>query len=251
MMYDIIAFGATFLSAGIAQTSENCLIIERRPQAGYEFISSFNFGTNYDEELKSEEANELKKTFEERDYKTENRISLFNISAPFYRLLEDKNVLLNTEIISVCQKVDHFVCTAHGVSGFRTFEAKKIIDTRCDDDNCNAKTFNLLMDGNVSELSSDLEYENWGFENNYVLRIPVSTDETYTQARKKAKEIIGNLPGSHRLVLSADVFDYEVKDGYPKTGNDIMYIPSKKYENPLLAFDAGIGLGKELSDATF
>lgn len=250
-MYDVIVLGATFLAAGIAQVAENCLVIERRPQAGYEFISAINFGTNYDKELKSEEAKALYKTFEERNFQTENRGSLFNISAPFYRLLEDKNILLNTEIISVEKTDDCFICTTHGVSGYRTFEAKKIVDTRCDDTMCISKTFNLLMDGNTSELNDDVKYEKRGFENNYVLRIPVPNDTSYSDARKKAKDIIGTLPETHRLVLSADAFDYEIENGYPKTENDILYQPSGNFENPLLAFDSGVCLGKELCNATF
>ncbi len=243
-MYDVIVLGATFSAAGIAQVSENCLVLERRPQAGYEFISALNFGTDSDKELKSEEAKALQKIFK-------NRTSQFDISAPFYKLLEDKNVLLNTEIISVEKKDDYFVCITHGVSGYHTFEAKKIVDTRCNDSICNSKTYNILMDGDVSELSPDFNYEKVGFENNYVLRIPVSVDASYSEARKKAKDIIETLPETHRLVISADAFDYEVKKDYPKTENGIVYLPSKKFENPLLAFDKGVCLGKELCDATF
>ena len=47
------------------------------------------------------------------------------------------------------------------------------------------------------------------------------------------------------MILSADEFDYQVKDGYPKTEGNIFYLPSKAYENPLLAFDAGVSVGEE------
>ena len=107
------------------------------------------------------------------------------------------------------------------------------------------------MDGDVSELNSDVKYEKWGFDNNYVLRLSVSSDTNYSDARKKAKETIENLPESHRLVLSADCFDYVTENDYPETKDGIIYLPSKKFANPLLSFDTGVSFGKELCNATF
>ncbi len=247
-MYDVIVFGATFFAVGIAsQLGDKCLIVEKRPSAGYEFISALSFGTSYDKELKTDEAKALQKTYEERNFITENRVCLFPCSAPFYKLLENKNVLLNTEIVSAEKKEDYFVCTTYGVSGYKTFEAKKIIDTRENENICVSKTFNLLIDGDTSELSSDIAYEKWGFENQYVIKMPVSVDASYFEARREAKKIIENLPVSHKLVLSADTFDYEIK----KDCITAELQPSKSFDNPLLSFDAGVTLGKELCDATF
>jgi len=48
-MYEVIVLGATFTAAGIAgKLGKNCLILESRPDAGYEFFGAFHFGTGYE-----------------------------------------------------------------------------------------------------------------------------------------------------------------------------------------------------------
>lgn len=42
-----------------------------------------------------------------------------------------------------------------------------------------------------------------------------------------------------RLLCLANDFDYNVKQEYPKYVDGILYMPSKAYKNPILAFDAG------------
>ena len=46
MQYDWIILGATFTAAGMASVlGDRALILESRPQAGYEFISAMKYGT--------------------------------------------------------------------------------------------------------------------------------------------------------------------------------------------------------------
>ena len=120
------------------------------------------------------------------------------------------------------------------------------------------QVFAICADGNPAFLHAKRHIrkyntliKKWGMEQNYVLRCEVPLDADYPQARKIATEILKKLPDNHKLVLLADAFDYQVKSGYPKTENSVVYMPSKKYENPLLAFDVGVCCGKELADVSF
>ena len=242
MQYEIIVLGATFAAAGIAQKyGQKCLIVERSTQAGYEFLGALHFGTDYTEEPVTEEAKNLLKIFKQKKAFSEDRICLYDCATPFYKVLEGKNVLLNTEIISVEKNENGFTCTFHSVSGYRTFKAKKIIDTRVHNNMCNAKTYNFSIDGRGDLVNTpSVICEKWGFEHNYILRCPVLLNADYTDARKAVNEYIKNLPEGFKLLYMADTFDYEVKSGYPKYIDDVLYMPSKAYKNPILAFDAGM-----------
>lgn len=240
-MYDFILLGATFAAAGIAKTCKgSCLILESRPQAGYEFISALHFGTDYYLPVKSSLAQSFHKTFLDRQAISPDRICLFDCAAPFYQLLEGIPILLNTQILCVEKKEKGFLCTVHGVSGYRTFEATQIIDTRCAPEMCVSKTYNLLIDGTGPvTLPPDVFQEPWGFSHNYILRCSVPLDANYLTARKIAMDVLNTLPPSHKLVLLADDFDYQVKGSYPQTKGGILQLPSKSYRNPILALDAG------------
>ena len=50
---------------------------------------------------------------------------------------------------------------------------------------------------------------------------------------------------TQRLILSAYEFDYHIKEGYPKTQDGILLLPSKAYKNPSLAFEAGQRITEE------
>ena len=52
IMYEVIVLGATFAAAGIAeQCKHNCLILERRAQAGYEFFGALQFDVDCESDL--------------------------------------------------------------------------------------------------------------------------------------------------------------------------------------------------------
>ena len=242
MQYDIIVLGATFTAAGIAQKyKEKCLIVERSTEAGYEFLSSLNFGTEYTREPESKDAKNLLEIFKQKNAFNGDRICLYDCATAFYKILEGKNILLNTEIISAEKTNDGFVCTVHSVSGYHTYKAKTIIDTRVHDNMYNTKTYNFSVDG-VGDLIEmpNVICEKWGFEHNYILRCPVCSDTDFINARKMVTEYIQKLPEGFKLLYLANDFDYNVKSEYPKYIDGILYMPSKAYKNPILAFDAGV-----------
>lgn len=243
LTYDTIILGATFAAAGIAaKKGENCLILDRRPQAGYEFINALRFGTGQDEKLVSHEAKELHKKFEEKGAYSDGRVCLFSSACYLYQGLENKNVLLNVELISCKKNEALFEVMVHGVSGYRTFYAKEVVDTRVLPDMIRSKTLNLLINSK-SHPSRILPYaseEKYGYPGDVLIKIPVKPEAGYIEARRQVKEYLEKMPAGYKASFVADCFDWTVEKGYPTQKNGIYYLPSAMYPDPLLAFDAGV-----------
>lgn len=193
-MYEILVLGATFAAAGIAhQCQENCLVLERRAQAGYEF-----FGAEKDIQI--------------------------------YSFFKECHAVFCVEIVSVEKTDDGFLCVTHGVDGYRSYTAKRVVDTRCNAAMSQSKTYDLLV-------------ENGGRRE--IRRCPVPLSSGFAEARRIAQKAILGFSPKERLILMADEFNYCVKEGYPTEEGGIFYLPSKTYATPALAFEAGVSLGKE------
>ncbi len=212
-MYDIIVLGATFTAAGIAQhRKEKCLVIERRAQAGYEFFGALEF---------TEEETEI------------------------YAHFKNCHTLFCTEVVSVQKTENGFACVIHGVQGFYTYYAKNVIDTRCTAEMSLSKTYNLMIDSKKKPTFLNCRCEKRNGENRYIVYCPVPLYCGYAEARAAVQDIIKQFSKTQRLILSAYEFDYKIKEGYPKTQDGILLLPSKAYKNPSLAFEAGQRITEE------
>lgn len=242
-MYDVIVLGATFASVGIATVlDKKALIIERRPQAGYEFLNALNFGAKYDAPLMSREARSLFETFAEKGAFINDRVCLFDCAGVLYQILENKNVYLNMELICVEREDDAFKVTVHGVSGYRTFYAKQVVDTRCSDEIAAHKTLNLLVKNleNPEAVLPGAAKEKWGYSGDVLVKIPVEKGKSYIDARKKVKAFLEQMPAGFKAVCVGDCFAMSAAGTYPAEKDGIFYLPSVAYDNPLQAFDAGV-----------
>ena len=231
-MLDVIVLGATFAAAGIAQKyKDTCLVLEHGTRAGYEFFGALNFGKGWETAPFREEATQLQGQLLSGFYGGDRHI---------YPYFQESNILFQADVVSVEQVEDHFVCVTHGIDGFSSFEAKTVIDTRCRDGMCISKTYNLLVESSEIPVISGATAEKAPGENRYLLRCAVPADCSYPEARQVALGIMGKFTDGQKVILSADVFDYQVKAGYPKAENGIFCLPSKAYGNPVLAFQAGL-----------
>ena len=232
-MYDVIVLGATFTAAGIAHTfKKNCLILEQSFQAGSEFFGALQFGSGYDNKPKRNESAALQERFLDSD--------MYSWHTEIYPYLQQADILFGTQVSSI-QKTDNgFLCVAYGVQGFYTYEAKQIIDTRSNEEISVSKTFNLLIESSETPVFSGVFFEKAGLENHYILHLPVPLSCGYPEARKMAQNVVRQFSETQKLILSASVFDYQIKADYPKKRDDILRLPSKAYNNPILAFEVGL-----------
>lgn len=240
-MYEVIVLGATFAAAGIAhKCKDKCLVLEHRVQAGYEFFGALQFGSGYEKEIKCADALALYESF------SQESAGFYGCDAHIYPYFKDCHAIFGAQVVSVEKCDGGFVCVAHGVSGFCTYKAKRIIDTRCNAEMSVSKTYNLLIASEETPAYDNVHYYKAGGENRYVLRCPVPLDCGYAEARTIAKKLIQDFKETQRLILSADEFDYQVKKEYPQERNGILYLPSKAYENPIRAFEAGVTMAQEV-----
>lgn len=209
-MYELIVFGATFTAAGIAEKHQgSCLVIERRMDAGYEFFCPH-----------------------------------FDSDTEVYPHLQKADLLFGTDVVTVEKTDEGFRCLVHNVEGFSTFEAKRIIDTRCNARMCEAKSYDLMIVSSEAPAFPGVSCKKVGQEKHYILSVPVSLDCSYPDARAAALQVVKQFSSSQRLIYSAGEFNYQVKAGYPKEENGILLAPSKAYADPAKAFNAGKELVK-------
>lgn len=244
MVYDTIILGATFATAGMACVwGDNCLILERRPLAGYEFLNALNFGTDYENLLQSEKAQKLKAQFEKKGAFLGERVCLFECAGLLYQLLEDKNIYLNMTLISFVKREGLYEVTTHGTSGYRTFYAKHIVDTRVAPEMIESKSLNILVSG-AEDLQKSLAGEDvklWGYHSgDVVVRLAVQAGAGYIEAREQVKKFLKSSSQSLRLICMADYFDHKLLPDSQKEKDGISYLPSAGFANPLAAFDAGV-----------
>ncbi len=211
-MFDVIVLGATYAAAGIAeQYQKSCLILERRAEGGYEF---FHPRQNAD-------------------------------PAALYKSLGKAEILFCTETVCVEKKNGAFLCKSYGVEGFRTHAARQVVDTRCDEKMSVSKTLGLLVESKTPPRLTGIDCEKTDMEDLYILRHPVPLSCGFSEARGLIKRTVESFPPDQRLILSANEFDFCVREGYPKVEEGIVRLPSKAYRDPAAAFEAGFGWRKE------
>lgn len=238
-MYEVIVLGATFAAAGIAlRHGEKCLVIERKAQAGYEFFSALNFGSGYEKEIKTSQAQALRQKL-----LGENG-NAYGGDRHIYAYFQQARVVFGVETVLIQKTEGGFVCVTHGVDGYVSYEAKKIIDTRTNAAMSRSKTYNFLLESVEEPSFPDVCCEKTGMQKHYVARCPVPLSSGYPQARAAVWNVIRQFSETQRLILSADEFDYQVNGVYPQEKDGIWYLPSKAYDNPVLAFEAGLCMGE-------
>ena len=243
MLYDVIVLGATFTAAGIsASLGDKCLVLESRPQAGYEFLNALSFGTDYDIHVQTDQANRLAEEFHARGVFAGGIPCLFPCAPALYKLLQDKPVLLNMQILSVEHDADAFTVTAHGVSGYRHFRAKAVVDTRTPKEQIRSRTLNLLLscpDGQLPALEGGIIAQPTAIPTEFILKCPMPPACDYLQARTAIAALIRQLPDGFKVNLVADCFDDVLAAPRPSQ-KGVQLLPSKQFANPLRAFDAGV-----------
>ena len=241
MQYDWIILGATFTAAGMASVlGDRALILESRPQAGYEFISAMKHGT-MPTEPGTPGAKALYDDFVEKGVFDGEIPCLFSAAVPFYERLRGKNILLNLTPVEAERVEGGFRVTAHGVSGFREFTARRMVDTRVHPWQIAEKRLNLLITPPAGEIPA----VKYGPDGDLLISCPLSLTDDWPAARQKAAELLKKLPAEARLLITADEFDYSLQP-IPLLENGIDHLPSAGFANPVEAFEAGERFAKEV-----
>lgn len=236
-MYEVIILGATFAAAGLAQHyKDRCLVIESSHRAGYEFYGTLqDFPADaYIPEQSA--ACALRETLLQAPVIHGSHPAIY----PYFR---DCNILFGTQIVAIREENGISDCTVHGSRGFVTYRAKAVVDTRCSDAMCQSKTYNFLMESPTTPDFSNASCKETTVPGRYLVQCPVAADWDFPQARQAIYAIMQQFTPEQKLILSANVFDYQLRPGYPKMCGGILYLPSKGYQSPMEAMDMGQQMG--------
>ena len=240
MQYDWIILGATFTAAGMVSVlGTRALILDGRPQAGYEFMNAMEPG-GVPAEPTTAQAKLLLQTFREKGVYDTKTPCLFPAASAFYELLRNQDVLLGVTPVSVERDAEGFRVTAHGVSGFREFHARRVVDTRVRPWQVAAKALKLL----VSSYDHGEEATPYGPDGDLLVTCPLSPDADWAEARSEAAKWLEGLPCGTKLIYTADEFTYTLKAA-PTPEDGVDYLPSAGFSNPVEAFDGGALWAKE------
>ena len=153
--------------------------------------------------------------------------------------------MLNMTPVQIERDGDGFAVAAHGVSGFRSYRAKHLIDTTVHPDMIAEKSLNALINSDTETAPfPGAAEETIGCPGDLLLKCGVPAAADYAQARRALAEKINALPPAYKLAVIADCFDESVQGTYPAKKDGITYLPSCGFANPLLAFDAGVLFAK-------
>lgn len=233
MSYDLIILGATFAAAGmLAAAGERALVLEPRPDAGYEFIGALARARIPAPTLQSPQAQSLQAAFAARGVYERHGGDLAAAAPAFYAALTDKHVLLETEILSCEHGEEGWCVLAHGVNGYRRFHASRVVDTRLPEELIREKSLAMRI------LTPEGERP---------VHLPVPPQADVLAARAAQRAYLQDLPADCRLLLTAECFTVHAAAPCPEEREDgIRLLPSALFDDPLLAYDAGVRLGGEL-----
>ena len=197
------------------------MVLESRPDAGYEFFGALRSLYGKEAEPKSALARALREKFARRD-------SLRACAPLFYACLRDQRVLLSTRVLACERLAEGFAVTICNASGESRIFARHLVDTRAEDRYIAEKRLNLLfLSGRMASL-------------------PMPADADMTEARRRLADALHALAGEDRVAAVADEFDVVLTDFRTLEYDGIVRLPSAGYADPISAFDAGVLLGEEL-----
>ena len=218
---EILILGATVAAAGIlAAAGQQAVIVESRPDAGYEFFGAFRSAYGKDVEPQSEPARVLRQKFSRRD-------SLRACTPLFYACLRDRRVYLSAHVLDISRQDDGFAGTLCDASGERRILARRLVDTRAEEKYITGKRLNMLT------MSGEF------------LHIPLDPGADMIAARREAAAYLAAHKDAE-VVAVADEFDLTLADFRTLEEDGILRLPSAGFADPIAAFDAGVLLGEEL-----
>lgn len=219
---EVLILGATVAAAGIlAAAGQKAVIVESRPDAGYEFFGALRTVRGKHISPVTEKGIALHKRFSARD-------SLRACTPLFYATLQGGRVYLSARVLDISRQEEGFAVTVCDASGERRIFAQHLVDTRAEARYITAKRLNVLfMSGRVAGID-----------------LPAEAD--MTEARRQLAEKLPELAAGEEIVAVADEFDLTLADFRTLEYDGILRIASAGYADPISAFDAGVLLGEEL-----
>lgn len=257
--YKAAVFGATVMSAGIAEIlQKDAIIIEKSESVATDYASCINTRLAKITDTKTEQTAAFRRELEKRNLiSAEGKIHVFPLSGICSLYLQKSTVLLATEIISVSKTADGFLIRLFNIDGFTEITADNIIDTTplgIGEAYCPTleyqKRLNAVI---VGSNPPESEYLVKGrFEGEYVFSVPFERTIPLSTALNSLCELWEEKVRAEfkgfRLASIAPSFAYSFKEHVCRKITDrYLHVPSAACENTGAAFEEGILYASELS----
>lgn len=251
--YDLAVLGATFAGIGAAAACKGkAVVLESRQQVGYEFINSYNYGTNWLHPLQTGMGEKLKTECVQRGILSEEGLVHLPALAPIlcnFVKICGFTVYLMTDVIRIEKMGGCFVITLHNVSGLQTIRAAQILDTTSGNRHITEKYLNAML---CSAGSEACRVENPRasvvkglFSGEYVLKYQVEIADGWIAAREKLHGFWRDRQAQlapWTISSVADCFEVKTEQILGVDQDNRRYLCSAAFDNPLQAFDAGLQL---------
>lgn len=243
--YNLIIIGATFAGVGAAVANGgDVLIVEHRPQAGYEFIGCYNPGFGYDNMTLCEYVDGFRSELIERNVLADGRVRIGAVSPVLYARMETLQlpILMLTDVTDIRSVSGGFELDIYNAQGFRTITADNVIDTT--PLNIKQKSINaLLVGGKTPPQNIDgMIFVKGKSDEEYTVKLSLDLGCTYADARQTLHKRWESRTGELQewvIAAVADYFEFSCKKGPIYHTKGYIHLPSCAYRNPLEALDEG------------
>lgn len=246
---ETVLFGATFYAVSyVAAASEKCLIIERKSIVGSDFAACLNAA-----ECTTAEYSPMTCSFRAKLIKSGILLENGNIHiVPVSLMLSEfilehhLSILLETEIVYVQKKGDHFCIRIFSRDGFQTIIARKIIDTDAFAAEGAYRTLGLMLVNGTKPLVIPEQIgfvQKERFADEWIFHLRLSQDDNTVSAREKMRDIIErtDILGDWQAGGVGACFAWHYPNGSVRewTENGVLRIASASFGNLLSAMEGG------------
>jgi hypothetical protein len=253
-MYDIAILGATSLALGLAGASlaegRRVLVIDKTEMVAAEFVAAFRSGQSWSADLQTELARSIRDAMISQGMLAGDAACTHAAGPLFYRAFHDlsADLLLDAAILAIRKTGSGYELDCHAAGSCLTVKTRTIFDTTADRIALQRKSLHAILAGRTGETSLPEADGRFTFRLDTVLdpptvimEMPCPTDESLTAARHRLIESFAVLPetSSWKIAAIANCFAETPLADAATADPGFPILPSCRFDNPLLAIDAG------------
>ncbi|GHV44468.1 hypothetical protein FACS189492_0870 [Clostridia bacterium] len=263
---DTLILGASAFGCGFAVTCRDCMVIEPLLLVGSEFAATYRCTPLRISRGLSNEGQKLIEEMLERDILTpDGDLSVSPVSGLLANALLEANVpvLLMSRVNNVVRRDDEWRVSYFGMNGWGHIDCRRVLDTtalgmgfKTGNVPCATKALCAMLCAdalpNVKDVAGfsrgELSVSKGRFADERILKLSVSRDMSYTDARLKMLQQWETLGDSAfagwRIAAIASMFDYSYEKPIDMTvDKGFRWIPSSSYATVIDAFEGGVTCG--------
>jgi hypothetical protein len=253
-MYDIAILGATSLALGLAGASlaqgRRVLVIEKTEMVASEFVAAFRPGKSWSADLQTTMARSIRDAMINQGLLAGDDACTHAAGPLFYRAFHDlsADLLLDAAVLAICKTSSGYELDCHAAGSCLTIKTSTIFDTTADRIALQCKSLHAVLASQTGATAIPEADGRFVFRLDTVLdpptvimEMPCPTDESLSAARHRLIESFAALPEAGRWKIAAIAHSFaEVPFAdVAAFETDFPILPSCRYDNPLLAIEAG------------